>query len=69
MDAAHFISTAGNGNEATRICEERCRAFASYVEIGKAKWPELNWDGAHTVLNDLLHGEPESLSFDELLSH
>lgn len=69
MDAAHFILTSGNGNEATRICEERCRAFASYVDIGKAKWPELNWDGAHTVLHDLLHGEPESLSFDELLSH
>lgn len=69
MDAAHFIATSGsNGNEAVRIREERCRAFASYVEIGKAKWPELNWERAQSVLHELLHGQPESLSFDELLS-
>lgn len=66
MDAIHYIDMAGVGRASKRIYQERHRAFESYVRLGISNWPEYNWLAAEAVLDDLLHGEPDTLDFEEL---
>lgn len=46
-----------------RIYLERCRAYDIRVESAKVEWPELNWDVAYQIRDDLLNGRHSQLDF------
>lgn len=61
LEARHYIMVEGKHPDKDRIFRERGRDYDTLVEKSRAKWPELNWDAAYEVQEELLYGQAPEL--------
>lgn len=67
LDAAKFISVEGKGAAVPKILKERKGAYQQYIDLGSTKYPDLNWNEAYKVLDEVLNGTPTEIDFVEIL--
>lgn len=65
LDAMHFIGIEGKGPRADIVFKGRMDAYCRLVEKAKERRPDLNWEIAHTIRDELLNGQCTEIEFQE----
>lgn len=61
--ALNELSNREKNDSISRIKEERVKAYNIRVEQAKAEFPELNWDEAYAVMDELLNKAQSQIDF------
>lgn len=65
LDAMHFIGIEGKGPRADVVFKGRMKAYCELIEKAKERRPDLNWEFAHTLRDELLNGQCTEIEFKE----
>ena len=63
MEAMKFICSEGKGGVSQHIFQERQKTFSQLVNDSMSQYPELNWQAAESLLDELLNGNPTMIDF------
>jgi len=63
-DAINFISVEGIGSHAKLVEKKLHKLFIAKISEAEQAFPELSWNRAFGVLNELLDGEDSQLAFE-----
>lgn len=63
QDSIESITQRENNDPILLIREERIQNYKQRIEIAREQFPELNWDAAYDVLDELLYGTQSQIDF------
>lgn len=65
LEAQHFIMIEGKDYRGEDVFKGRGKAFDDLVARSKERWPQLRWDQAYQVREELLYGRGVQIEFRE----
>lgn len=65
LDALHFIGLEGKGPRGEMVFQGRMKAYKDLINKAKSEYPQYNWDAAHAIRDELLHGQCTEIEFVE----